>query len=238
MSDALHIRSVMKRYGGVTAVDDVTFDVEPGDVMGVVGPNGAGKSTLVDIISGFALATSGTVSLGAVQLTGRPPHSIARLGVARTFQHTSLFLENTVRTNLHIASIAANTTDASPAREIDAVLEISDLRDVADVLAASLPYGAQRRLAVAIALMSNPRVLLLDEPAAGMNPVESAEFVSFVREIHESRTIVLIEHDMSVVRALCERTAVLVDGTLLATGATDEVLADPQVVEVYLGAPL
>jgi branched-chain amino acid transport system ATP-binding protein len=236
---SLIVRDLSKNYGGVTALRDVNVTVQAGEVHGIIGPNGAGKSTLVDIISGFTPASSGTIALSGDQMARRP-YELARAGVARTFQHTSLFQEETVGGNLEIAAACLQRPfgrrwRGAPSGEISEVLKIVNLGSQIDAPADSLSYGAQRRLAIAIALMSQPDVLLLDEPAAGMNPVESREFVELVRSIRADRTIVLIEHDMTVIRALCDRSTVLVDGNVLTAGPTSDVLEDEQVIDVYLG---
>jgi branched-chain amino acid transport system ATP-binding protein len=243
---SVQVQGLTKHYGGVRALDGVDFEISPGEVYGLIGPNGAGKSTLVDVASGFTAPTSGTVSVDGQVVSGQAPHALARRGIGRTFQHTSVFTGATVRENLRVAAIASTRSGLFAGRgsgsrrealgRIDQVLDEVGLARLADSDAESLPYGDQRRLEVAIALMVGPRVLVLDEPAAGMNPVESADFVGLVRRVREGRTVVLIEHDMAVVRALCERTSVLVDGQVLMSGPTADVLANDRVVEVYLGA--
>jgi ABC-type branched-subunit amino acid transport system ATPase component len=247
---AVRVEGLTKHYGGVRALDGVDLQVEAGEVYGLIGPNGAGKSTLVDVASGFAPPTSGAVYVDDQVVTGRKPHELARRGITRTFQHTSVFEGATVRHNLEVAAVASRTgssrwsrsrgaerPDGSVSDRVRQVLEDVGLLEVADAQAESLPYGDQRRLEVAIALVVDPSVLILDEPAAGMNPVESADFVALVGRVRKGRTVLLIEHDMAVVRALCERTSVLVDGTVLISGRTDEVLSDERVIEVYLGVP-
>lgn len=236
---AMAIHNLTKRYGGLTAVEDVSMQVAAGEVHGVVGPNGAGKSTTLDMATGFVRPTTGHVEIDGVRISGLSPHAVARAGVGRTFQHTSVFGELSVRENLLVVTAAGPRAGRSGrqavAERLDRVLSETALLGSADDRADSLPYGAQRRLEVAIALMHQPRVLLLDEPAAGMNSVESADFVTLLSNMHENRTIVIVEHDMSVIRAICDRTTVLMDGRVLVSGPTAEVLADPQVVEGYLG---
>lgn len=234
---ALEVRGLTKRYGGVSALTDVDLDVAEGEIHGIIGPNGAGKSTLVDVVSGFTRATAGSVASHGRTMANRP-HLVARSGVIRTFQHTSVFTGETVSSNLHIAAACAPRPHRAAQRSDQSeILEATQLADVADQPADALSYGAQRRLAIAVALTARPRVLLLDEPAAGMNPVESGEFVTLVKTIARDCTVVLIEHDMEVIRALCDRSTVLVDGHVLTSGPTAEVLDDPRVIDVYLGAP-
>jgi branched-chain amino acid transport system ATP-binding protein len=236
---SLSITGISKNYGGVAALQSVDVEIAAGEVHGIIGPNGAGKSTLVDIISGFTERSAGQILLGNEPLDGKP-YAISRTGVSRTFQHTSLFQGETVLANLRIAhsSMArwfGRKWRGVDTRELIALLQTVGLDHLAEVPAESLPYGAQRRLAIAVALVSDPDVLLLDEPAAGMNPVESDEFVELVRLMCAHRTVVLIEHDMTVIRALCARTTVLVDGQVLISGPTEAVLADERVIDVYLG---
>jgi ABC-type branched-subunit amino acid transport system ATPase component len=238
-ASTLEIKGLSKNYGGVTALRSVDVSVRAGEVHGIIGPNGAGKSTLVDIVSGFTARSEGTIEVGGRAIGGRP-HRLARAGIVRTFQHTSVFQGETVMRNLEIAVSCLARRFGGRHRGvdrggIDAVLETLRLADQRSNVAESLSYGAQRRLAIAIALVCDPTVLLLDEPAAGMNPVESEEFVELIREIRRDRTVVLIEHDMSVIRALCDRSTVLVDGQVLTSGPTSEVLDDERVIDVYLG---
>lgn len=238
-ASALNIRGLSKNYGGVAALRSVDVVVEAGEVHGIIGPNGAGKSTLVDIVSGFTPRSEGTIEVAGQPIGGRP-HLLARAGIVRTFQHTSVFQGETVQSNLEIAVSCLARRFGGRHRGIHragigAVLGSLGLADDRSKLAEALPYGAQRRLAIAVALVSDPDVLLLDEPAAGMNPVESEEFVELVRQIRRDRTIVLIEHDMSVIRALCDRSTVLVDGAALTSGPTADVLEDARVIDVYLG---
>ncbi len=231
----LQVQGLSKNYGGVAALSGVDLTVRAGEIHGIIGPNGAGKSTLVDIISGFTSRSSGTIRMADDPITARA-HELARRGIVRTFQHTSLFSGVSVASNLEIAAACSpSQRKRGRAGALTEILEVMDLTDHADTDADALSYGAQRRLAVAVALVSDPSILLLDEPAAGMNPVESEEFVGLVRTIATDRTVVLIEHDMSVIRALCERSTVLVDGHVLTAGPTTDVLDDPRVVEVYLG---
>ena len=238
-AQSLLVKDLCKNYGGVVALRDVNISVEPGEIHGIIGPNGAGKSTLVDIMSGFVPPSSGLVTLAGSRTASRP-YELARQGVARTFQHTSLFQEESVGGNLEIAAACLSRSFGRRRRgaapdQIRQVLETVSLENQVDAPAESLSYGAQRRLAIAIALMSEPDVLLLDEPAAGMNPVESQDLIDLIHAVRVDRTIVLIEHDMTVIRALCDRSTVLVDGHVLVAGDTTTVLEDERVVDVYLG---
>ena len=249
----LSIRGLNKRFGGVVAVDSVDLEVWPGQIVGLIGPNGSGKTTLFNLTSGVYPIDSGSVVFEGKELAGQSPTSIVLGGISRTFQNIRLFssmtvLEN-VQTALHTASnyslLAAFvqwpwTVWAAEKRLRDSAMEllgVVDLGEYANRVAGTLPYGLQRKLEVARALALRPKLLLLDEPAAGMNPQESLELVELVRRIHERMklTIVLIEHHMDVVMNLCERIAVLNFGKRIAEGTPDEIQSNPLVLEAYLG---
>ncbi|HSB72190.1 MAG TPA: branched-chain amino acid ABC transporter ATP-binding protein/permease [Candidatus Methylomirabilis sp.] len=249
----LSIRRLNKRFGGVVAVDSVDLDVWPGQIVGLIGPNGSGKTTLFNLTSGVYPIDSGSVRFEGRELAGQAPTSIVLGGISRTFQNIRLFssmtvLEN-VQTALHTASdyglIAAFvrwpwTVWATEERLRDRAMEllgVVELAAYADRVAGTLPYGLQRKLEVARALALQPRLLLLDEPAAGMNPQESLELVELIKQVHARRqlTIILIEHHMDVVMNLCERIAVLNFGKKIAEGPPDEIQANPLVLEAYLG---
>lgn len=249
----LSIRGLNKHFGGVVAVDGVDLDVWPGQIVGLIGPNGSGKTTLFNLTSGVYPIDSGSVRFDGRELAGQAPTSIVLGGISRTFQNIRLFssmtvLEN-VQTALHTTSdyglIAAFvrwpwTVWATEERLRDRAMEllgVVELAAYADRVAGTLPYGLQRKLEVARALALQPRLLLLDEPAAGMNPQESLELVGLIRQVHARMklTIILIEHHMDVVMNLCERIAVLNFGRKIAEGAPDEIQSNPLVLEAYLG---
>jgi ABC-type branched-subunit amino acid transport system ATPase component len=235
MPDALVLDGVGVRYGGVIALDDVSLAVEPGATLGLIGPNGAGKTTLINATTGIATLTTGTIALGTRRLNGLPPHRIARAGIARTYQNIRLFGALDVRTNLAAGAFA------QPGRLTDdaarALLERAGVSHLAlDALASALPYGDQRRLEIARALASQPAILMLDEPAAGMNPTETAHLVETIRALaRRGIGVLLIEHDMTLVRAACDQVVVLNFGEVLARGTPDEIARDPAVIEAYLG---
>ena len=235
MPDALVLDRVGVRYGGVIALDDVSLDVTPGKTLGLIGPNGAGKTTLINATTGIAPLTSGRITLGARRLDGLPPHRIARAGIARTYQNIRLFGALDVRTNLAAGAFAR------PGRLTDAAaIEVLERAGAAhlplDALASALPYGDQRRLEIARALASRPAILMLDEPAAGMNPTETARLAKTIRALSAGGVgILLIEHDMTLVRAACDDVVVLNFGEVLAHGTPAQIARDPAVVEAYLG---
>ncbi|RYZ13221.1 MAG: ABC transporter ATP-binding protein [Comamonadaceae bacterium] len=248
---AVRARGIQKRYGGVTALDGVDLTVEAGEVFGIIGPNGAGKSTLFDILCGITRPSAGEVELFGHSIAQVRPHEVARMGVARSFQRTAVFGDATVRQNLQFGRYGLSTHSVlgrifhskawrkdRESFEIVAeeVLERTGLAQDQDRPASVLAYGVQRRLAVAVALMAAPKLLFLDEPAAGMNGRESADFVALIRAIAPNRTIVIVEHDMQVIKALCGRALVMVNGRPVTSGAPDQVFRHPEVIEAYLGA--
>jgi len=240
------------KFGGLTAVDDVSFTIPQRGVVSLIGPNGAGKTTFFNVLTGLYKPTSGRVHLGDREITGMPPHKIASWGMARTFQNIRLFNLMTAEENVmvamhsHLKSGLLSTVFAAPwqrkeekaAREFAREqLNFVGIGKSADDYARNLSYGDQRRLEIARALALRPKVLLLDEPTAGMNPQESTRFVEFVLQIRTEKDVgvLLIEHDMSVVMRLSERITVLDQGAKIAEGSPEEVRSNPRVVEAYLG---
>jgi len=249
----LSIRGLRKHFGGVIAVDSVDLDVWPGQIVGLIGPNGSGKTTVFNLTSGVYPIDSGTVTFDGRALAGQPPTSIVLGGISRTFQNIRLFSSMTVldnvRTALHTASdyglfaafvqwpwTVRPTEERLRTRAME-LLGVVGLEAYADRVAGTLPYGLQRKLEIARALALHPKLLLLDEPAAGMNPQESLDLVELIRRIHERTqlTVILIEHHMDVVMNLCERIAVLNFGKKIAEGTPDEIQSNPLVLEAYLG---
>ncbi|MDR3331653.1 MAG: ABC transporter ATP-binding protein [Synergistaceae bacterium] len=254
----LSLNEVTIRFGGLVAVDGLSMTVPRGGIVGLIGPNGAGKTSAFNVITGFYKPTSGYVEFtgaaGTVRITGLPPHKICEAGLARTFQNIRLFQNETSLENVMVGAYvrqrgrwwqrmipfvfpgAAREEEDIRSKSIE-LLNRLGLRRYADAAASSLPYGAQRRLEIARALATRPSFLLLDEPAAGMNPQESAELLGFIRGLRDdfNLSILLIEHDMKVVMGVCEHIWVLDQGALIANGAPDEIRANHRVIEAYLG---
>lgn len=236
----LSLSGVTKAFGGVVAFSDVTFDVDAGDVLGVIGPNGAGKTTLLNCISGVYRLDGGSIDLDGQRLSGRPPHEVAKLGVGRTFQIVKPFTSMTVRENAAVGALFGSAEARMPAARAfayaDEVLELVGLAPKRSLPVGSLTVPDRKRLEVARALCTKPRLLLLDEVMSGLNAVEVDEALDMVRRVHASGvTIMLIEHVMRVIVGVCTRALVLHLGRVLATGEPEAVLRDQRVVEAYLG---
>jgi branched-chain amino acid transport system ATP-binding protein len=247
----LQVERVSRSFGGIVAVDDFSFQVQPGAIHGLIGPNGAGKTTTFNVISGFYAPSSGKVIYLGQDISGWATSALAELGLIRTFQGTTLFHELSVLDNVRLGchgSAKANLlkrvlgSDRASVEAADekarGILEFFGLHDLADELASNLPHGHQRALGMAIALAAEPKLMLLDEPFTGMNPEETKRMAALVRRLRDEQgvTIMLIEHDMQAVMGLCEIITVMNFGTLLGEGTPDEVRANPAVIEAYLGS--
>ena len=248
----LDVRNLGIDFGGLTAVDSFNITIGPTEISGLIGPNGAGKTTIFNLLTGVYQPTRGSVLINGIDIKGMPTHKVNKLGIARTFQNIRLFTDMTALDNvkvgmhneikcsflsslLHLPSYYRAEKAAN--RKAMELLEFMGLADVADVKAGSLPYGVQRRLEIVRALGTNPSIILLDEPAAGMNPSETAELMHQIRRIRDTFhiAIFLIEHDMNLVMNVCEAIAVVNYGRLIAKGTPDEIRANPAVIEAYLG---
>ena len=247
----LKTEHITQRFGGLVALSDVSMEVRSGEIIGIIGPNGAGKTTLFNVITGMYTATEGSVSLLGQNVTGWKPHKITSLGFARTFQNIRLYPRMSVRDNvisgMHchtksgiLASIfntkGKRLEDKKCEEEADEILKILDIYKDRFEMSTSLPYGSQRKLEIARALATHPKLLLLDEPAAGMNEQETEDLANIVHRLKDmGYTILLIEHDMKFVMNICERLYVLNNGCMIASGTPDQIKADPVVIEAYLG---
>jgi branched-chain amino acid transport system ATP-binding protein len=250
----LEVKNLGISFGGLRAVDDFNLEVEKGQLYGLIGPNGAGKTTIFNMLTGVYKPTDGKILLDGEDITGKPTIEINKEGIARTFQNIRLFADLTVLDNvkagLHnqkeyiystLTGILRLPRYHQAERAMDErameLLKVFDLDGEASYKASNLPYGKQRKLEIARALATNPKLLLLDEPAAGMNPNETQELMDTIRFVREEfkMTILLIEHDMKLVAGICEKLTVLNFGQVLACGETSEVLKDPKVITAYLG---
>jgi ABC-type branched-subunit amino acid transport system ATPase component len=233
----LEARQVSVHFDGIKAVDEVDLDLVQGEILGLIGPNGAGKTTLVNAISGFQRPNAGGVRLGGDITTRWSPARLANHGLTRTFQAVRLFPSMTVRENVEVAALVSSKRSAIAARRADELLGLFGLAAVAEAPASSLPYGDERRLGIARALATSPRLLLLDEPAAGLNEQESDGLLDVLALIRSDMGcgLLVIEHDMRLVMRLCDRLQVLDDGRTIFVGNPTEAQRDAAVLEAYLG---
>ena len=251
MTDLLEVTNLSRRFGGLLAVQDLSFSVSDGEILGLIGPNGAGKTTVVNLVSGMIMPSSGKVSFNGEDVTRASPHLRARLGLVRTFQSTTVYGNQTVRENalrgayLHQfpGSFAAffNTRHAKELRSktvdrVERLLQWLGLEEFADTDASAMPYGHQKTLGIVIALAAQPRMILLDEPVAGLSAEETDHVRDTIKRVREQGiTVVVIDHNMRFISGLCDRLVVTSQGRKIAQGTPKEALANPLVIEAYLG---
>lgn len=252
MGNMLDVKNLGITFGGLHAVDDFSISIEKGQLYGLIGPNGAGKTTVFNLLTGVYKPNQGIITLDGTDITGKSPMDINKAGIARTFQNIRLFKDLSVLDNVKIGlhndyqystltGILRLPKYRKVEKEMDEkaieLLKVFDLDGEADLLSSNLPYGKQRKLEIARALATNPKLLLLDEPAAGMNPNETLELMDTIRFVRDNfnQTILLIEHDMKLVSGICEELTVLNFGKVLCQGSTSDVLNNPDVITAYLG---
>ncbi|CAM4390155.1 ABC transporter ATP-binding protein [Bordetella muralis] len=250
----LQANNLSRRFGGLTALRDLTFSVAEGEIFGLIGPNGAGKTTAFNVLSGSMPPSSGTVRFADHDVTGGPPSRVVAVGLARTFQATCTYPAVSVAENIYrgllsrisgsMAARLVGRRDAALSRgqvseEIDRILAMTDLDTWREAPASALAYGLQKKLGIAVALAARPRMLLLDEPAAGLNHEECRELGNLLRRLRDEHglTLLLVEHHMALVMELCQRIVVLVQGEKIAEGTPQQIREHPAVIEAYLGAP-
>ncbi len=233
----LKVEKMTRRFGGLTAVSDLSFEVRRGEILGLIGPNGAGKSTTFNVVSGFYRASEGRLTFDGQDITAMKPAQVCQLGLVRTFQHDSYLREMTVHDNLLIATFSQIKSRAEREKRVQETAELLKLTDHMDELAGSLPHGLQRMVGIGIACATRPKLLCLDEPLTGLNGTEVRGTLDIFRRIRDEygTTILLVEHNMKAVMEICDRIVVLDYGVFLATGTPQEIKENPAVISAYLG---
>lgn len=234
---SLAASGVSVSFMGLRALSDIDLELRSGEVLGLIGPNGAGKTTLVNVLSGFQ-PCEGSIIVDGADVSGTPPHRLARLGIRRTFQNVRLFADMSVVDNLHTAALGAGASRSAASKSASGLIDFFDLGAVAHSQAGALSYGIERRLGVARALVCEPRYVMLDEPAAGLNEEEGDELLGLLRQLPGTFDcgLMVIDHDMRLIMRLCERIQVIDHGRTIALGAPLDVRSDPAVLEAYLGS--
>jgi branched-chain amino acid transport system ATP-binding protein len=246
MKPILDVRNLTRRFGGLKAVSDISFSVEKGEIFGIIGPNGAGKTTLFNVIAGHYRPTQGTVAFDSHDITGHASDEIARRGIARTFQAVQVFRDETVAENLRRARLMSRAHNPlayfsrkmkTASADLEEVATFIGLHGKLNAIAGSLAYGQQKILGVGLAMMISPKLLLMDEPAAGLNPSEKKAAGALIRRLREERgiSVLLVEHDMPLVMGTCDRILVISQGKFIALGSPTDVKTDTAVIDAYLG---
>ena len=236
MSKILELNQITKKFGGLVANENVSFDVEEGEIVGVVGPNGAGKTTLFNSISGAFLPTSGTITFNGQDITSLPAHECARIGIGRTFQIPQSLNDMTVWENVIVGALCHTDSMSEAMKKVDSVLELCNMEKYRDMIAGKLNVAQKKRLEIARAMATDPKLLLLDETMAGLTATERVDAVELIRKINRMGIAILtIEHNMDVVMKVSNRVVVLVSGKLLMVGSPEEVTSNPEVISAYLG---
>jgi len=237
----LEVKGVTKMFGGLVAVNNVSFEVSKGEIFGIIGPNGAGKTTLFNVISGFYRPDKGRIFFDGKEITGQKPHKLAKLGLTRTWQIVKPFLGMKVLDNVLVSiyatkGIVTGMSEEEAVRKAEEILDFVGLLHRKDLLAEALPHGERKRLEIARALATDPKLLMLDEPAGGLTPTEMDEVMDVARRVRESGiTVIVIEHNMRVIMNICERIMVLNFGRKIAEGTPEEISTNEEVIKAYLG---